>query len=408
MTESATGPTQHRHDAIDALRGFALTGVCLVNLLSLSLYDFLDEDAKRALPSAAFDAVAVTVVDWLVSIKFITLFSLLFGLGFSLQLQRASARGEDGLARYVRRLLVLMAVGAAHAWWLWWGDVLFLYALVGLLMLPLRNLSDRSLLVLGVAVTLLPPLISPYMKPLIAQFPSQPEMYSRALVAFSSPRAGVALDGNIALSTWMRVTNWGLICFVLGRFLLGYWAGRKGLLAAPEQHRELLRKIFIGTLLIGVAATALGSLQAPLRAAWPLLEAGAARTLVRMLVRIGPLALGIAYAAGFALLFCRPAWARRLRVLAPLGRTALSNYLAQTLIGIGVFYGVGAGVGPNHGVAAVLIAAVAVLCLQLWWSHAWLARFHYGPMEWLWRWATYGRRPRLRRRAPAATGAVSG
>ncbi|MET0290125.1 MAG: DUF418 domain-containing protein [Pseudoxanthomonas sp.] len=391
--------TTERHAVIDALRGFALLGVWMVNLLSLSLYEMLDPAQQAALPTARFDAVAIEVLALLVNIKFITLFSLLFGVGFALQLERAQRRGGAALWRYARRLLVLLGIGAIHAWFVWWGDILLTYALVGLLMIPLRNASNRTLLVAGVSVAMLPPLIAPMLRPLLPSLPSQAALYPRALEAFSGDAWMQALAINMELSSWARVSNWALLCFMLGRFLLGYWAGRQGLLQSPDAHRPLLRRILLGALLVWALATVLGQAQAPLRVAWPLIDIAPVKLAIRMLLRAGPLALGIAYAAGFVLLFCRPGWARRLGVLAPLGRMALTHYLTQSLLGIALFYGLGLGIGPRHGVVGVLLAWAAVLAAQLWWSAWWLARFNYGPVEWIWRWLTDGKRPAWRRPA---------
>lgn len=110
--DSGPSPLSNRHDVIDALRGFALLGVCLVNMVSLSLYEFLDPTLQASLPSSGFDAVVSEAMHWLVNIKFITLFSLLFGLGFALQLERASSCGQDGVGRFARRLLILLGIGA--------------------------------------------------------------------------------------------------------------------------------------------------------------------------------------------------------------------------------------------------------------------------------------------------------
>lgn len=403
---SGPQPPAGRHDVIDALRGFALLGMCMVNLVSLSLYEFLDEAGKGALPTAGFDAFVAEAMTWLVNIKFITLFSLLFGLGFALQLERAQRRGQAGVGRYVRRLLVLLAIGTVHAWWAWWGDILFTYALVGLLMIPFRHASDRMLLVAGIAVALLPPLIAPLVKPLLPAVPAQAQMYAGALQAFASPSWPQAFAFNIQMSNWARVSNWALVCFVLGRFLLGYWAGRRGLLQSPGTHRLLLRRILASALIAWALSTVLGLVQAPLREAWPAIDVEPVKVAIRMLLRVGPLALGIAYAVGFVLLFLRAGWSRRLAVFAPLGRMALSNYLAQSVLGIALFYGVGLDLGCTSGLAGVLLAWIAIIALQLWWSRWWLARFAYGPAEWLWRWATYGQRPRMRLAAEEATAAA--
>lgn len=404
--ESGPRPPSERHDVIDALRGFALLGVCLVNLVSLSLYEFLDPQQQAGLPGSGFDALASEAMNWLVNIKFITLFSLLFGSGFALQLERASARGQDGVRRYVRRLLVLLAIGAVHAWFVWWGDILFTYAIVGLLMIPFRNASDRVLLAAGLIVAMLPPLLAPAVRAVLPQLAPQAEMYGRALEAFSSSSWPHAFAFNMEMSGWARMSNWALVCFVLGRFLLGYWAGRKGLLQSPERHLPLLRRILVGALVAWLLSTLLSLVQAPMRAAWPAIDVEPVKMAIRMLLRVGPLALGVAYAVGFVLLFRKRSWSRRLAFLAPLGRMALTNYLSQSLLGMALFYGIGLGFGPARGMAVVLLACALVLALQIMWSRWWLERFRYGPVEWLWRWLTYGERPRFLRRTIAGADPV--
>jgi uncharacterized protein len=124
---------------------------------------------------------------------------------------------------------------------------------------------------------------------------------------------------------------------------------------------------------------------------------------LRLLDGIAPLALGIGYAAGFVLLYQRPAWQRRLRVLAPVGRMALTHYLSQSVLGVMLFYGVGLGLGPRWGMAGVLGACVLIFAAQVLLSHLWLARLRYGPLEWLWRWMTYGGPPPRMRQGPDST-----
>jgi uncharacterized protein len=395
-------PARERHDLIDALRGFALGGVLLVNLASFTLYEFLPDVSRAALPTARFDALALQVIELLVNIKFITLFSLLFGLGFSLQMERAQTRG--GLARFVRRLLILLVIGMLHSWLVWWGDILLTYAAVGLLLVCFRRAPDWLLLAGGLVLALaVPPLVSPWMRELLADWPKQPEVYADALQAFSSHSFSTALNGNMQMATWARISNWALVCFVLGRFLLGYWAGRRGLFQRPTQHRALIARLFRGSLTIGIAMTVLQFTQAGLREQIAWLDSEPGKFAIRILLRAGPLALGIAYATGFALLFLQPAWQRRLQLLAPLGRMALTHYLTQSVLGIALFYGIGLGIGPRWGVAGWLLAWALIFGLQLWASHWWLERFRFGPMEWVWRSLTYGRRQPFRRERAATS-----
>jgi uncharacterized protein len=399
MAFSTSCLPEERFEAIDALRGFALAGVFLSNLAALSLFGMLPADTRAALPTAAFDTLAMQAIDLLIGGKFITIFSLLFGLGFAMQLKRAEARASGGLARYVRRLLVLLGIGAAHSYFVWWGDILLVYAVAGLALILFRGLSDRMLLGLGLTIALVLPLLAaPWIDSVFPSASPQEELYAWALQAFSAEDPFAALHANAALANWARIGNWPLACFVLGRFLLGYWAGRAELLQRPDQHLPSIRRIFAWSLGIGVALT-LAYRNDAARLLMENADSGAGMDFTDVIDKSTALALGIAYATGFALLYRHLAWQRWLRLLAPVGRMALTHYLAQSVICVVLFYGVGLGVGPEWGVAAWLIVWAAFFALQIVLSHVWLARYRYGPMEWLWRWLTDGARPALRRYA---------
>lgn len=405
MRASLASPVapEERYALIDALRGFALAGVLLINLQYLSVYALLPASAQGLLPTAAFDAVAIAATEWLVNVKFITLFSLLFGFGFALQLERARTRGVGGIARYARRLLVLAAMGAVHGLFVWWGDILLTYAVVGLLMLAFVRVPDRVLVALGIVTAVaLPSLLKPWMHPLLSAMPGQAEVSAASVQAFTSTSWSRTLHANLVFSGWERVSSLALVSFVLGRFLLGLWAGRRGLLQRPLEHLPLLRRLCIGGFSIGVA-TWLLSWAGTTHAALPRLDGGARLLVLRLLDGVAPLALGIGYAAGFVLLYQRPAWQRRLGVLAPVGRMALTHYLSQSVLGVALFYGIGLGVGPRWGMAGVLGAWVLIFGTQVLLSHLWLARFRYGPVEWLWRWVTYGGQPPRMRPRPEGT-----
>ena len=144
-----------RLDILDAMRGFALGGIFLLNLAAFSGFVFMTPEMMASLPTAAFDMPAAGLILWLGYGKFYSLFSLLFGIGFSLQLAAAEHRGDSRLAVFRRRLLVLLAIGAVHLY-IWEGDILFLYALVGFLLIPFRRVRDTTLLRAAVALVLAP------------------------------------------------------------------------------------------------------------------------------------------------------------------------------------------------------------------------------------------------------------
>ncbi|MEC9356566.1 MAG: DUF418 domain-containing protein [Pseudomonadota bacterium] len=404
-TEAPPGdsPTtaEQRFGLLDSLRGFALFGVLMVNLVSLSLFEFLTDEARAALPTAAWDTAIEIVMAALVDGKFITLFTLLFGIGFAMQSQRASGQAK-GMRRYAGRMLILLAIGLTHGYLFWWGDILRYYAVCGLLLMALTRLSSAALAGLGIFVAvLLPALLQPVLPALLPSVISSADSARAALQAFSSDSLGVALAGNLARDLRMRIAVWFLPMYVLGRILIGVAIGKSGLLQNAAQHRRSWLRILLTSGSIGIGATAFfllrrhGIIVSP---EW--LRSDPGRFLLRLLWQASSLSLGLAYMAGIALLYQAPFWRRGLAALAPMGRMALSHYLAQTLIGIVLFYGIGLGIGPNLGLVGVVLISVLVFTMQVLISHWWLSRYRFGPVEWLWRSLSYGARQTMRRERP--------
>lgn len=383
---------------IDALRGFALAGVLLMNLGAFTLVDHLDREGRAGLATASFDQWAGKILNLLVNGKAITVFSLLFGLGFAIQLGRAQALGANGIQIYTRRIFILLAIGVAHGYLLWWGDILQIYAVLALVLIPLRHLPDRALLLMGLFVAvLLPAMLTPWMDVLQARIPSDSEMDARSLDAFMSPSYAFAMKHNAAYVEWARLAMWGVFPFVFGRFLLGYWAGRKRLLHEPLANRTLLKRIFAVSISLGLGTTFYGAFDH----GFPELALGPAQALMRVLKSTSSLALGIAYITGFALLFLLPACRARLCILVPVGRMALTNYLVHTAVCVPLFYGFGLGVGPRFGYAGWLVTWTVLFTGQIITSRWWLAHFHFGPAEWMWRSLTYMRPQPMQKTVPA-------
>lgn len=390
MPETAPATPSQRIDVIDALRGAALAGVLLANLGPLSLYELLTDEQKRALPTAAFDRVATAVMHLFVDGKAITVFSLLFGVGFALQLDRGGPQDRERVGVFLRRIAILLAIGLVHAYFVWWGDILVWYAVVGALLVLFRRASDRVVLAAAVVLALVgPPLVFAHVRAFLAP-PRQADVYAGALVAFTTGGYADLVRQNAVLVDWSRRSNWALVGFVGGRFLLGYWAGRRGLLKDPAAHRTLLTRILWVSLALGIALSFLEAVRDLVIASVPLLAAGPGNLLLRMALRGTTLTLGVAYAVGFLLVFQHARARALLGRLAPFGRMALTNYVAQSGLGIALFYGLGLGIGPRFGVAGWLVAWLVLLVAQVAASRWWLARYRYGPLEWLWRSLTYG------------------
>lgn len=406
-TDAVPLPPSERADLLDALRGFALFGVLASNMVGFSgsLNEHLDPSTAATLTEFG--------LDWLMHGKFYSIFSLLFGIGFALQLGRLEARGE-GIGRYIRRLGILFGFGLVHIVLLWKGDILALYALMGFVLLLFRGVDDRTLLRWAVFLALAPILWRLMMlwttfeprKPfhdlartiysalgvagpngLTGPVSTGPEYVEHLKVGIGSPfqRAGALLQE-------MRPAR------VLAMFMVGLWIGRHALYARLDEHASLLHQVAVWGLILGLpfsAAMAWLIQQAPdgKRELWNVWEATA--------YSFGVPTLALAYAAGFALLW-RGTARRWLKWFAPAGRMALTNYLTQTLFQSLLFMGWGLGLYGQMSIVWVPLASLAIFAAQVGLSRYWLAQFRFGPFEWLWRSLTYGKRQPMGRTAGAA------
>lgn len=392
---AATGSAE-RIEILDALRGFALFGILLANILVWSGWVLMTDAQRLAL--AGNDAVAwqYRFHHLLVDGKFYTIFSLLFGAGFALQISRLAARGADGLRIYRRRVLVLLAIGLVHSWLIWDGDILTLYALLGLLLPVFHRWSERNLLLLaGLLIFVVPPLGIRLFS--LLGWEPHAALYSlsfamaEAMGADASPDKAIAWVARTDFMGWFSWTfsgtpfSWGLrleswrIPKVLGIMLIGMAIGRRlaggGLLDNPR----LLRRVLLLGLAVGLPASAVyAAFRGQDQADWPSL--------------IGTVPLALAYASGFVLLWrsAHPV----LRHLAPVGRMALTNYLTQSILGTLLFYGIGLGLVGRLEPLPIYGVAVLIFTAQLLFSRWWLNRHEQGPAEAFWRMCTYGKAKR--------------
>jgi uncharacterized protein len=407
-----------RIDVLDVLRGFALFGVLWSNLTwYFSGYGHLQPDEVMRLPTAALDPMVLELESFLVVNKFISIFSFLFGVGFALQMRRASERGTGVRRFYVRRMLWLFLFGVAHALLIWFGDILHLYAVLGLLLIAWVARSDRTLIGWGLAFAILVPvavravllglpnLTAEAIDP-AAAFETRWDAAAALKVAFAEGSYTEVIRANAAdvwawLSTDDALTT-GLASF--GKVLLGFWAGRTAILVRASTSQPdtepaktavtFMRRGLVWGLALGVLSQGIPLVSGVLPALDA--ESWAARVGETALWHIGVLAMAASYVCGVVLLFRRPAWRRPLRIFAPVGRMALTNYVGQSVICISLFYGFGLGwygkVGPTAALGVALLVFAAQAIVSTWW----LRLFRFGPAEWAWRSLTYGRRQPFR------------
>ena len=398
-------PARERIEIVDVLRGFALFGILQINLTA-----FANPGGPPGLgfTGGSFDRVVLYGLVFLVESKFFTLFSFLFGLGFAIQLGRAKAKGAAFVPRFSRRLLALLAFGVLHIVFLWDGDILLLYALVGFLLLPLRDQEPRALLAWATRLLAVPLALvtlawlgvlfaGPALEAGNREFAATFQTATReAIAVYGSGSYGAVLQERLEgyASTFVLLLT--RVPTVLAMFVLGLYVGRSGILERPAEHGPLLRRVRFWGLAVGLPlslAVTIGYALLP-----PI--AGIVTLLFNQAL-VGPV-LSMGYAASVVLLAQRPGWADRLRPLAWTGRMALTNYLGQSLILTLVFNGYGLGlVGKLTPTQGVLLG-IAVYAAQELVSRWWLGRFQFGPMEWLWRGLTYGSLQPLRRPSEAA------
>jgi uncharacterized protein len=385
--QSVATPQAQRIEAIDALRGLALLGVLVVNLLTEFRVSIFEQFVGAAPPTTALDRFVAGLVSLGVEGKAICLFSLLFGFGLAMQFDRLS-RTHRPYYRLGRRLLALLGFGVIHLVFVWNGDILTEYAVMGLLVLPFIGMSAR---VLGLAAASLLALyaVLPFL-PIPISLPDREALQAHVDAADSIYSSGGIIEVwrfSVSELRLLLPLHVFILPRTLGLFFLGAYLWRSGLLQ-PATNQSSRMGIASATLVVAGAV---------------LTFAAANRENVQLgvlgpaLLQLGPAVLALGYAASVIYLSRYGAVARLLSVFAPMGRMAFTNYLSQSLIFCLLFFGYGLGLYGRCGVAATLILGVAVYVIQLIWSAWWLDRFRFGPLEWCWRSMTYGRPQPLRR-----------
>jgi len=394
---------------LDVLRGVALFGVLLMNIVGFAREDMMaTQQQLLALTTAAMDGVLQELLAWLVEGKAYTIFAFLFGLGFYVQLQRAVSRGGNFEAIYLRRLTVLFAMGVLHNVFLWAWDILHLYALAGFVLFALRNCRDRTLLYggIGLAVLAMPAY------ELLTEFTALTDWHGRpspftdeaVLARQAASESGSYVDlaqvmFEIGVVDWLLSGSiLALLGWSLGRFLLGAWVGRKGWLQNAAVHLPGFRRAMRVALPAGLIICGLGRLLVVHAGSAWLPDLSHSQFAGRIVNQLGNPVLALGYVCAIVVALHAPFGRRLLAPFADAGRMALSNYVAQSfLIGF-VLFGVGPGLALAGKIGTTLVTAIAIVgfAAQVALSRWWLARFRFGPLEWLWRAATYRQLPALR------------
>lgn len=404
-TSNGIGPTRltERVELVDILRGFAILGILLVNLsaANATVYGLVINDVVWP---QTIDKVAVWFVRMFGEGKFYPLFSMLFGWGLATQMARAEVKGVAFVPLYSRRLLVLLLIGLVHAFLMWEGDILVIYAVMGFVLLLFRHRSPKTLLIwsaIGLSIPILANLALfglvqlGYLSgagPSIEQgFAAALDDYraqaSQAVQVYSQGSYGEILQQRVKDLAFLYISSFFFfIPNVFGMLLLGLYVGRRGITQAIPSQLPLFRRLLVWGFGLGLVGNLVYvySMEVSSRAVPSAMTiAGAVG------YGIGGPALMLGYVAALTLLAQQPAWEQRLAVLAPVGRMAMTNYLTHSLLYNVIFYSHGFGLLGQVGPATLLVLGLLIFAGQIVVSHWWLRRFQFGPIEWVWRSLTY-------------------
>jgi uncharacterized protein len=381
---------KERIEIVDILRGFAVFGILVANMAGYSGMDGGYQALRGTLERAIF-----LLTRLLIEAKFYSLFSFLFGWGMALQMVKAGEKQRAFLSRYIRRLTILLVFGLIHGMLIWNGDILTAYALLGFLLLLFRNRSPRFIFVsifLFLSLRIVLSLPGGTMDSFRAWY-SEITHFMR-LNRYSS---SAYIDGSYWEVTQIRVQGFldGLsyLFFPLGNvfsmFLLGLYAGKRKFFRDLENSLPRIKLWMLAFFTIGVIFNGIFMLSIPFQGRIP----DAYRVLIPVGARtIGAPAMMLFYVTGLIFLNQKDRWKERLAPLAKVGRMALTNYILQSVIGTLIFYSYGLGFYGSSNPTTGLILTVMIYLGQIRFSAWWLERYQFGPLEWIWRTLTYGRR----------------
>lgn len=403
---------ESRIQFLDVLRGIAILFIFIANIVYFSGYVFFPEEGLNPKATFFFDKQLDFIMHTLIDGKFYSIFSLLFGIGCVIQYTNLEKHGKPFGPFFRRRMLWLLVIGLIHLCLIWLGDILTLYAILGFILVWFVKLSDRKLLQFATVLILLPILnwlvlhfanlnLGRLGAKICGQYMMNNEFPFNEYNGIAYPDfVGFISNPNLADFFMMNIGNTamriggilseGRIFKVFGIFLIGIWTGRQILHSNLLENKKFLKKVAWWGVIVGLPISIFRTYLeyfAPSGDFW-----GLASTVAYAFGTV-PLALG--YAAFLALAYLKKQ--RFLNVFAPVGKTALSNYIFQTFIAISIFYGVGFGLGGKLGYTLILIITISIFILQMVMSKWWLSHFRFGPLEWVWRQLTYGKKLKIKK-----------
>ena len=405
---------EQRHISLDAMRGFAVMGILAMNIIGFAMPEW-----AYITPAAYGTETLADQMAWVFSFIFIDgkmrgLFSLLFGASMMLVIDRATAKGESAAQVHYRRMGWLAVFGLAHYFFIWFGDILFLYAFVGMIAFRFRDWPPERLIKVGLIIFAVGLVIWGLQfgglqawQFLATRPDASADMLRQYREMMDSPDFAFNIAPDLALHRGSyaeivadKLNDWSApistvlmsVGETLPLMMIGMAMHKSGFMTgnweAADYRRWAIRLVPIGLLL--TAALAAWMMAAEFDRVTSLAVFFFWGAVPRMMLTIG-------YAAVLILLIGHYRHHPMLARVAAAGRSAFSNYLGTSIVMTTIFYGYGFGLFGDVGRVGVWVFVIGAWAVMLFWSKPWLMKFHYGPLEWLWRSLARGKMQLMRR-----------
>ncbi|MCI0767929.1 DUF418 domain-containing protein [Bacillus sp. TL12] len=383
---------KQRVEAIDAVRGFALFGILLVNMTLIQFGMFSGEQPTYVF--GKIDEGANRFIEFFGTHNFISLFSFLFGLSIILLQKSILAKEKRFFPVYIRRIIILLILGYIHGIFIWSGDILFAYGIVGIFLMMFINRKPKTLLIWAFILLAFTMFIS---------YPFESNANVEDFSSYIGKEQTVHKTGSYTDHIKFRlyenpfedigITGFSggflltflMIILMAPLFLLGMYVGKKGWLFEIDKHVSSLKKLWFISGIFSFSVKILALLtQQPI--------------LIMLKDSVSPLGMALFYGSSIILLFHYKKALRLLEYVANMGKMSVSNYLAQTIIATTIFYAYGFGLYGKIGYFFGIVLTIGIYSFQLYASTYWLQRYRIGPVEYVWRLGTYLKRPAFKRK----------
>ncbi len=380
-----------RIELLDVLRGFAILGIFVVNIVIMNS-TFLNQDEFAKQWTSNIDQIANRILQLFFYSKFFPIFSLLFGLGISMQALKLFDKNKLSFSFFARRMFFLFLFGVLHILLLWSGDVLNIYAILGLLTTLMIKRSNKMIISLSICILFFP-FYDQLFEYLFNAINFKPEVYLKdytGVTVNETIKNGTYLDG-IKLRVLEYFSNIPMLFGFLGpiaisMFLLGLYLGKNKVYQTAD---VFIQKIKTPAIAIAIGTNIYRVLFLFVLPKYEFYSTEMLRPIFIKLMVLSDTMMGLFYLWVIGWLWYNTKWKTILSPLKHVGRMALTNYIMHSFIGLLLFSSIGWKLYETLSPSQTLATAFVVFVFQIVFSKIWLTYFQFGPLEWVWRCLTY-------------------